>query len=77
MTKGVVVALVLALLIVAGGYMSWRGISREEFRMVGRSGWHRLSRYTFHWWYASVFNVAFTLGLCAVAITMISRGEFR
>lgn len=70
-----VISLILVVIGVVGGYMSWRGFYREEFRLVGRSGWHRLPRWTFHWWCASLFNLLFTLGPLVMAFVIASQGQ--
>ena len=72
-----VLAFCLFLLVgMLGGYMSWRGLYREEFRKVGRNGWYRFPRYTFSWWYASACNLFFVV-MPLVAIILIARGVGR
>ncbi|MES2290056.1 MAG: hypothetical protein V4530_09990 [Pseudomonadota bacterium] len=75
MNGGIVPAVLMTLVGVAGAYMSWRGIVRNEFRLVGQRGWHRLPPAGFRWWFASTFNALFTLGPWITAIMMVNRGD--
>lgn len=41
------------------GYLTFRGLAKNEFRERGRWGWHRYRAYSFEWWGGTVVNLLF------------------
>jgi hypothetical protein len=47
-------------------YLFWRGFARDEFRMIGRSGWYRFKRRSFDWWLNIAINGTWLLMFVAL-----------
>jgi hypothetical protein len=62
-------------LVALWSYMLWRGLSKNEFRERGRSGWHRYETYSFSWWSGIVSLSICLIVLILVFALLISRGE--
>ena len=58
-----------------GGYMTWRGATRNEFRERGRWGWHSYKPGSGVYWSAMSLNVMFMLGGLFLLYLQVWRPE--
>ncbi|MBX7502457.1 hypothetical protein K3181_13500 [Qipengyuania sp. YG27] len=62
-------------LIALWGRTAWRGFARDEFRVIGRFGWHQSERYSFSWWTGTALNIVYLACLFFVLILSLIPGR--